>query len=84
MTVHEAPLDSEFHRDSVQEMMRATRGEARLYPLVPFEAKRCAHLDRIKADPDLGHLAFDEVVTDFEFLVGSNCFLRVRHRREDA
>jgi hypothetical protein len=64
--------------------MRVTRGEARLYPLVTFEAKRCAHLDRIKADPDLGHLAFDEVVTDFEFLVGSNCFLRVRHRREDA
>ena len=60
--------------------MRVTRGEARLYPIVSFEAKRCSYIDRFKADPALAHLTFEEVQTDFEFLVGSNYFLRIRHR----
>jgi hypothetical protein len=70
----------EFHKQSVLEMMRVTRGEARFYPLVNFEAHRCSHLEPLKKDPDLSHLTFEEVQTDFEFLVGSNWFLRVRRR----
>jgi SAM-dependent methyltransferase len=70
----------EFHKRSVIEMMRVTRGEARFYPLVNFETHRCSHLDPLKKDPDVRHLVFEEVQTDFEFLVGSNWFLRVRHQ----
>ena len=55
-----------------------TAGEARFYPLVTFEAKRYSQLDRLKADPDLRHLRFEEVRTDFEFLANSNWYLRVR------
>jgi hypothetical protein len=77
--VYEDQLDYEFHRRSVLELMRVTRGEARLYPLVSFEGNRCSYLDRLKSDPALRHLSFEEVQTDFEFLVGSNWFLRVRH-----
>ena len=61
-------------------MMRVTRGEARLYPLVTFEARRCTYLDRLKEDTDLLHLDFKEVRTDFEFLVNSNFYLRVLRR----
>jgi len=32
-------FDYEFHRDSILEIMRVTRGEARIYPTVTFEAK---------------------------------------------
>jgi len=74
---YEDHLDYEFHKASLLELMRVTRGEARLYPIVTFEAKRCVYIDRLKADPTLGHLGFEEVRTDFEFLVGSNWFLRV-------
>jgi hypothetical protein len=80
MFVYEDKLDYEFHKQSVLEILRVTKGEARFYPLVSFEAKRCSHLDPLKHDPDLRHLTFEEVQTDFEFLVGSNWFLRVRHR----
>jgi hypothetical protein len=80
MFVYEDKFDYEFHKQSALELMRVTRGEARFYPLVSFEAKRCSYLDPLKNDPDLRHLAFEEVQTDFEFLVGSNWFLRVRHR----
>jgi hypothetical protein len=79
--VYQEQLDYEFHQQSVREIMRLTRGEARFYPLVSFEAKRCEYLDRLKNDPALNDLEFEEVRTDFEFLVNSNWYLRVRHRR---
>lgn len=78
--VYEDQLDYAFHRDAILEIMRVTRDEARLYPLVTFEARRSSYLDRLHADPVLRHLVFEEVQTDFEFLANSNWFLRVRHR----
>jgi hypothetical protein len=78
--VYEDHLDYEFHKRSLLEIMRVTRGEARFYPLVTFEAKRCSYVDRLRSDPDLGGLAFEEVATDFEFLLHSNSYLCVRHR----
>jgi SAM-dependent methyltransferase len=79
--VYEDQFDYDFHKRSVLEVMRVTRGEARLYPLVSFEARRCSYLDPLKNDPDLRHVIFEEVATDFEFLVNSNSYLRIRHRR---
>lgn len=81
LIVYEDHFDYEFHKQSVLEIMRVTQGEARFYPLVSFEAKRCSYLDPLKNDPELRHLSFEEVQTDFEFLVGSNWFLRIGHRR---
>ena len=80
MFVYEDHFDYEFHKQSVKETMRVTRGEARFYPLVSFEAKRCSYLDLLKSDPELSQFSFEEVPTDFEFLVGSNVFLKVRHK----
>jgi hypothetical protein len=74
---YEDQFDYEFHKASLLELMRVTRGEARLYPVVTFEAKRCVYIDRLRADDALGHLNFEEVRTDFEFLIGSNWYLRV-------
>ena len=81
--VYEDQLDYAFHKESVQEIMRVTRdaGEARIYPLVSFEAQRCQYLDRLKADPDLARFHFEEVRTDFEFLLNSNWYLRLTHRQ---
>jgi hypothetical protein len=75
--VYEDQLDYEFHKRSLLEVLRVTRGETRCYPLVTFEARRCTHLDRLKTDHDLRHFRFEEVRTDFEFLVNSNYYLRV-------
>ena len=77
--VYEDHFDYEFHKRSLLEIMRVTRGEARLYPIVSFEAQRCRYLDRLIADPDLSHLRFEQVETDFEFLLNSNYYLSVRH-----
>ena len=72
-------LDYEFHRESILEIMRVTRGEARIYPTVTFEAQRSEFIPMLRADPALESFAFAEIKTDFEFLVNSNSFLKVRH-----
>ena len=78
--VYEDQLDYQFHQRAVLEIMRVTRGEARLYPLTTFEARRSSYLDRLRADRELSHLGFEEVRTDFEFLLNSNMYLRVVRR----
>ena len=77
--VYEDQLDYAFHRQSLLEIMRVTRGEARIYPLVSFEARRCGYLDALRRDPDLRQFRFQEVATDFEFLANSNFYLQIQH-----
>ena len=67
----------EFHRDSVLEIMRVTRGEARIYPTVTFEAQPSEYIPMLKSDPALKAFEFTEIETDFEFMVNSNSYLRV-------
>ncbi|MBI3876061.1 MAG: SAM-dependent methyltransferase, partial [Verrucomicrobia bacterium] len=78
--VYEDKFDYEFHRRSLLEIVRVTRGEARLYPIVNFEAVRSSYLDRLREDRELRGFEFVDVKTDFEFLLNSNWFLRVRRR----
>jgi hypothetical protein len=70
-------LSYEFHRDSILEIMRVTRGEARVYPTVTFEAQPSEYVPILRSDPALKRFEFAEIKTDFEFLVNSNSFLRV-------
>ncbi len=78
--VYDDQFNYEFHRRSVLEIMRVTSGEARMYPTVNFETHRSRWLDRLREDRTLAHLEFEEVRTDFEFLINSNFYLRVRRR----
>jgi hypothetical protein len=71
-------LDYEFHRESILQIMRVTRDEARIYPTVTFEAQPSEYVPMLQSDPALNGFEFTEIKTDFEFLVSSNSFLRVR------
>lgn len=76
--VYEDQFDYEFHRESLREIIRISREEVRIYPLVNFGAARCQFVDRVKQDPAFAEVRFEEVKTDFEFLANSNWFLRIR------
>jgi SAM-dependent methyltransferase len=78
--VYEDQFDYEFHRQSLLDIMRVTRGEARIYPTVTFEGTPSTFLEQLKREPALQQFGFEIVPTDFEFLVGSNNYLRVFHR----
>lgn len=80
LLVYEDQFSYEFHRDSVLELMRVTRGEVRLYPTVTFAARPSAYLARMRRDPAMRGLLFEEIPTDFEFLKGSNSYLSIRRR----
>jgi hypothetical protein len=73
-------LDYEFHRESILEIMRVTRGEARIYPTVTFEAQPSEYVPMLRSDPALQSFVFTEMKTDFEFLVNSYSFLKVSSR----
>lgn len=75
--VYDEHLDYAFHRDSVMELLRITRGELRLYPIVNFRAEPSAHLPPLLKDPAFASWKFEEIPTDFEFLTGSNRYLKV-------
>ena len=76
---YEERLSYEFHRESILQVMRVTRDEARIYPTVTFEAQPSEYLPALRSDPALRQFEFTEIKTDFEFLVNSNSYLRVRH-----
>jgi SAM-dependent methyltransferase len=76
-------FDYEFHRESVLEIMRVTRGEARIYPTVTFEAQPSEYIPMLQSDPALQAFEFAEIETDFEFLVDSNSYLRVTRDRSN-
>ena len=71
-------LGYEFHRESILEIMRVTRDEARIYPTVTFEAQPSEYIPMLRSDPMLQRFEFTEIKTDFEFLVNSNSFLKVK------
>jgi hypothetical protein len=77
---YDANFSYEFHRDAVLGAMRVTKEEARIYPTINFEGEPSEYVARLEADPACSQFHFEIVRTDFEFLVGSNCFLRVTHR----
>lgn len=78
--VYEEHFSYDFHKRSVNEIMRLTIGEARFYPTVNYECGRSSHLTRMLEDEDMRHLNFEIVPTDFEFLRNSNNYLRVTRR----
>jgi hypothetical protein len=77
---YDAHFSYEFHRDAVLEVMRITKDEARVYPTINFEGEPSQYVTRLQSDTACRELEFEIVRTDFEFLVGSNCFLRVTRR----
>lgn len=73
--VYEDQLTYEFHKESIEEIMRVTAREVRIYPTVTFEAEPSVYIPRLKQE--LPHLRFEIVPTDFEFLRKSNNYLRI-------
>jgi hypothetical protein len=75
--VYEDQFSYEFHKETMRELMRVTAEEIRVYPIVTFEAQPSEYLARIRHEKEFADWSFEIVATDFEFLRGSNCYLKV-------
>jgi hypothetical protein len=73
-------LDLAFHRDGILELMRVTRDELRIFPLVAMGAVSYPHLDQLRAQ--LADHGITTQVADvaYEFQAGGNQMLRCAHR----
>lgn len=71
-------LDYDFHLKTVQELMRVTREELRIFPLVDLSGKRYEQLARLRDDlVSLGFIT-EEIKVPYEFQQGANQMLKVR------
>lgn len=73
--IYDHRLDYEFHLKAVKEMLRVTKGELRIYPLVKNHGVKSKFVERIMDDiPDL---KMEIVRVDYEFRKDANEMLRI-------
>ncbi|OAB46864.1 SAM-dependent methyltransferase [Paenibacillus antarcticus] len=70
-------LDYEFHITTLNELLRVTKEEIRIFPLVDLEGKRYEHLDKlVKYLEDMGCIV-EEVDASYEFQAKANAMLKI-------
>ena len=71
-------LDYQFHIKTINELLRVTKEEIRIFPLVDLEGKRYEHLDKL-----INYLAdngctVEEVKVPYEFQTNANSMLKIK------
>ena len=75
--LYDEQLDYSFHKATLQELLRITRREIRLVPLVNLETERSPFVKNLMTDPDFAHCAFELVPVNYQFIKGGNVMLKV-------
>lgn len=71
-------LDYQYHIQTINEMLRVTREEIRIFPLINLEGKRYEYLnDVIKYLNELGYIT-EEIKVDYEFQTNANTMLSIK------
>ncbi|MCX7921281.1 MAG: SAM-dependent methyltransferase [Clostridia bacterium] len=70
-------LDYEFHRKTLQELMRVTRTEIRIFPTVDLEGKRYAYMDKLLQWIRNEGWSIEEVKVPYEFQINANTMLKL-------
>ncbi|WP_431027189.1 SAM-dependent methyltransferase [Lysinibacillus sp. LZ02] len=71
-------LDHQFHIQTLNELLRVTKEEVRIFPLVDLEGKRYPYLEQLMADlMDKGYVV-EEVNVSYEFMKNANTMLKIK------
>ncbi|NMO97150.1 SAM-dependent methyltransferase [Paenibacillus lemnae] len=73
-------LDLDFHRKTVNELIRVASHEVRIFPLVDLTGTRCEYVDMLKSELSAAGLQVEERVVPYEFLRHANSMLVIRKR----
>lgn len=71
-------LDYQFHIDTLNELLRVTKEEVRIFPLVDLEGKRYEHLDKIISYLVDNACTVEEVKVPYEFQTNANSMLKIK------
>ncbi|MBD1379777.1 class I SAM-dependent methyltransferase [Metabacillus arenae] len=70
-------LDYEFHIKTVNELLRVSKKEIRIFPLVDLEGKRYKHLDLLKRYLLDAGCTTEEIEVSYEFQKNANSMLKI-------
>ena len=70
-------LDYQFHLTTLNELLRVTNEEIRIFPLVGLEGKRYEHLDKLINNLTDNGCTVEEVKVPYEFQANANSMLKI-------
>ncbi|MBS4218788.1 SAM-dependent methyltransferase [Bacillus sp. FJAT-49711] len=70
-------LDYEFHIETLKELLRVTKEEIRIFPLVDLEGKRYEHLDKVVRFLIDNGYDVEEINVLYEFQANANSMLKI-------
>src|SRR5690606_28158710 len=71
-------LDYQFHISTLNELLRVTKEEIRIFPVVDLEGKRYKHLDKIISYLVNNGCTVEEVKVPYEFQTNANSMLKIK------
>ncbi|WP_052723782.1 class I SAM-dependent methyltransferase [Paenibacillus wulumuqiensis] len=71
-------LDEEFHIRCLRELMRVTRTEIRIFPLVNLKSERVAYVEKVVAAAGQGSWETQEIPTEYTFQKGADTLLLLK------
>ncbi|MCL1699586.1 SAM-dependent methyltransferase [Lysinibacillus sp. Bpr_S20] len=71
-------LDYQFHLDTLNELLRITKEEIRIFPLVDLEGKRYKHLEQLISYLNNSGCTVEEVNVPYEFQINANSMLIIK------
>ncbi|WP_152657727.1 SAM-dependent methyltransferase [Oceanobacillus sp. CFH 90083] len=71
-------LDYQFHIKTLNELLRVTKEEIRIFPLVDLEGKRYEHLDKLISYLAENGCTVEEVKVPYEFQANANLMLKIK------
>lgn len=71
-------LDYQFHIETINELLRVTKQEIRIFPLVDLEGKRYEYLDKFISYLNNNGCTVEEVNVPYEFQTNANSMLKIR------
>jgi len=74
-------LDFKFHVQTIQELIRVTGQEIRIYPLINLSSEKYAHLDKLLQFLHDQGCSTEEVPVGYEFQKGANRMLKITINR---
>lgn len=77
--LYEDKLDYDFHLQTIKELLRVSKREIRIFPLVSLSCSRYKYLDSLKAYLQRMGYTTNEVPVSYEFQKGANSMLSIRN-----
>ncbi|MDQ0217907.1 hypothetical protein J2S21_000999 [Peribacillus cavernae] len=71
-------LDYQFHLTTLNELLRVSKEEIRIFPLVDLGGKRYKHLDQLVSYLEENGCSVEEVKVNYEFQTNANSMLKIR------